>query len=208
MIWDHNRGPMYQRAKAAYDDTEASKYIWGMAFHWYAGNNFENVRIVHDAFPDKNLIHTEACEYPFDWKDLDNWIHGENYGRSMINDFNHWACGWTDWNIILDEKGGPNHVGNYCLSPIIGDTRDGSVHYMNSYYYIGHFSKFIRPGAKRIACSSTTDDLIATAFVNISGKIAVVIMNSTDKDLEYQVVLDGKAGKSKISAHSIITVII
>jgi glucosylceramidase len=60
MIWDHNRGIMYQRAEAAYEDPEASKYIWGTAFHWYVGDHFDNVRMVHDAYPDKGLLYTEA----------------------------------------------------------------------------------------------------------------------------------------------------
>jgi glucosylceramidase len=44
------------------------------------------------------------------------------YGKSMIHDFNNGTVGWTDWNILLDQNGGPNHVGNFCFSPIHGDT--------------------------------------------------------------------------------------
>ncbi|NUM79016.1 hypothetical protein HUU40_32065, partial [candidate division KSB1 bacterium] len=55
MIWDHNRGIMYQRAKVVYDDPVASKYVWGAGFHWYVGDHFDNVRLVHDAYPDKEL---------------------------------------------------------------------------------------------------------------------------------------------------------
>ena len=66
----------------------------------------------------------------------------------MIHDFNNGTVGWTDWNILLDENGGPNHVGNFCFAPVHADTRTGELTYANSYYYIGHFSKFIRPGAK------------------------------------------------------------
>lgn len=58
----------------------------------------------------------------------------------MLSDFNNGAVAWTDWNIILDETGGPNHVKNFCFAPMHADTRDGSLHFMNSYYYIGHFS--------------------------------------------------------------------
>jgi len=55
----------------------------------------------------------------------------------MIADFNNGACAWTDWNILLDESGGPNHVKNFCFAPVHADTRKGTLHYMNSYYYIG-----------------------------------------------------------------------
>jgi len=89
---------------------------------------------------------------------------GERYGESMIHDFNNGAVGWTDWNVLLDEEGGPNHVHNFCFAPIHGDTKTGKLYYMNSYYYIGHFSKFVRPGAKRIISSSTTDNLLTRPF--------------------------------------------
>jgi glucosylceramidase len=71
----------------------------------------------------------------------------------MINDFNSGTEGWTDWNVLLDETGGPNHVGNFCFAPVHADLKTGELIYTPSYYYIGHFSKFIRPGAKRVAQS-------------------------------------------------------
>lgn len=208
MIWDHNRGVMYQRAKVVYDDPEAAKYVWGAGFHWYTGDHFDNVRLVHDAYPDKHLLFTEGTEAIFDSSKALDWNWGEMFGRSMIMDFNNWAEGWTVWNVILDEKGGPNHVGNYCMAPIICDTRTGKLTYMNSFYYIGHFSKFIRPGAKRIVCSSNSDDLMATAFINADGKIAVVVMNQTDKGLDFHTWIDGEIVKTNSPAHSIITLVL
>ena len=85
---------------------------------------------------------------PFDWKTINDWKWGENYGRSIIHDLNNWAAGWTDWNILLMRKGGPNHVKNYCFAPIVGDTRDGSLHYMNSYWYLGSFFQIHPPRCK------------------------------------------------------------
>jgi glucosylceramidase len=126
----------------------------------------------------------------------------------MINDFNNGAEGWTDWNVLLDEKGGPNHVQNFCFAPIHADTKTEELHYMNSYYYIGHFSKFIRPGAKRVICSSTTDKLLTTAFLNRDGKIAVVVLNLSDEAQPFNLSLDGKAARNISPAHSIITLVI
>ncbi len=205
MVWDHNRDVIYNRVKPAFDDPEASKYIWGAGFHWYMSDCFDNIRLVHDAYPDKKLLFTEGCVYPFDLTKINEWHWGETYGKSIIHDLNNWAVGWTDWNLILDEKGGPNHVGNYCYAPVIADTRTGEVHYMNSFFYMGHFSKFIRPGAKRIICSSTCDDLLTTAFCNPDGKIAVVVMNDSDKELTFNVWLKGRTIKAVSLAHSIIT---
>jgi glucosylceramidase len=158
IVWDHNRDLIVQRAQAIFDDPEASKYAWGMGFHWYEDwtgglQMYNNVGLVHDTYPDKNLLFTEGTPESFNQEMYKDWSLGEEYGRSMINDFNNWAVGWTDWNILLDETGGPNHVGNFCFAPIHADTRTGQLIYTNSYYYIGHFSKFARPGAKRILCA-------------------------------------------------------
>jgi len=207
MIWDHNRGIMYQRAKVVYDDPAASKYVWGAGFHWYVGDHFDNVRLVHDAYPDKALVFTEGTESNFDAQRLQEWQWGEMFGKSIIMDLNNWAAGWVAWNVLLDEQGGPNHVGNYCMAPIIGNTKTGELTYMNSFYYLGHFSKFIRPGARRIVCSSNSDDLLATAFLNPDGKIATVVMNQTDKASEFYTWIDGKAVKTNSPAHSIVTLV-
>jgi glucosylceramidase len=207
MVWDHNRGLMYQRAQAVYDDPEAAKYVWGTAFHWYSGDHFDNVRLVHDAWPEKNLLFSEGCAERFDAVRIADWQWGEKYGLSLMHDLNNWAVGWTDWNVILDERGGPNHVGNFCYAPVIADTRTGALTYMNSFYYLGHFSKFIRPGARRIAATSNSDDLLATAFRNPDGKVAVVVLNTTDEALPFRLWTGGEAATANSPAHSIITMV-
>ncbi len=208
IIWDHNRGVMYQRAQTVLDDKEAAKYVWGTGFHWYVGDHFENVKRVKEAWPDKNLLFTEGCNYPFNMDSLNEWHWGENYGKSIVNDLNNGANGWVDWNVLLDETGGPNHVNNFCMAPIIGDTRNGQLHYMNAFYYLGHFSKFIRPGAKRIISSTNNDDFLTTAFINPDSSIAVVILNLTSKDKDFQVWMNNKSVNSHSPANSIITVVL
>jgi glucosylceramidase len=126
----------------------------------------------------------------------------------MINDFNNGVVGWTDWNVLLDEQGGPNHVQNFCFAPIHADTKTGELYFLNAYYYIGHFSKFVRPGAKRIISSSTLDSLQTTAFLNQDGKIAVVVMNTSDKEEPFYLWLEGKAAKTRSPAHSIMTLVL
>ncbi|HUC79585.1 MAG TPA: glycoside hydrolase family 30 beta sandwich domain-containing protein, partial [Flavisolibacter sp.] len=123
-----------------------------------------------------------------------------------INDFNAGTVGWTDWNILLDEKGGPNHVGNFCFAPIHAYPGKGLV-YTNAYYYIGHFSKFIRPGAKRINASSNRTGLQTTAFKNPDGSIAVVVMNNGDEKIDYQLFQGGKVAKASSLPHSISTLV-
>jgi glucosylceramidase len=206
--WDHNRDLMYQRASTIFEDPEASKYIWGLGFHWYVRDAFDNVKRVHEAFPTKNLMFTEGCLYPYDATKLKDWSFGELYGKAMVNDFNNGIVGWTDWNILLDENGGPNHVGNFCYAPIHADTKTGELTYMNSFYYIGHFSKFVRPGAKRIISSSNRDQLLTTAFMNSDNKLVVIVLNLTDEKLPYNLCIKSMAASTTSLPHSITTLIV
>jgi glucosylceramidase len=207
MIWDHNRGIMFQRAQVVYDDPEAARYVWGAGFHWYVGDHFDNVRLVHDSWPDKRLLFTEGTPASFDPKTLRDWKWGEIYARSMLHDLNNWAAGWTDWNVLLDERGGPNHVGNFCIAPVHGDTRTGELTFTSSYWYIGHISKFVRPGDRRIACTSNDDDLLASAFVSPDGRVVTVVMNASEKDKNVLLWMGGRAASTPSPAHSILTLV-
>ena len=126
----------------------------------------------------------------------------------MINDFNNGTVAWTDWNILLDQTGGPNHVGNWCFSPVHGDTNTGELTFTNSYYYIGHFSKFIRPGAKRIVSVSSVNALLTTGFKNEDGSIIIVVMNASDKHIDYSLTTESKTAMLKTLPHSIQTIVL
>ena len=126
----------------------------------------------------------------------------------MINDFNNGTVGWTDWNVLLDERGGPNHVGNFCFAPVHADTKTGELTYLNSYYYIGHFSKFIRPGAKRIISSTSRGQLLTTAFKNTDGSIIVVVMNQSNESIPYHMGIGNKAVAYTSQPHSIQTLVV
>lgn len=212
VVWDHNRDLMVQRANVIYSDPEASKYAWGMGFHWYETWNggqhmFNNVKAVYEAYPDKNLMFTEGCVEVFNAEKYQFWANGEKYGNNIINDFNNGTVAWTDWNILLDEKGGPNHVGNFCFSPIHADLKTGKLIYTPSYYYIGHFSKFIRPEAKRVSTAVSRSQLQSTSFLNKDGKMVTVVMNQSDKELTYNLIIDEAKADVKIPAHAIQTLV-
>ena len=213
IAWDHNRDLIYQRANTILSDPQAAKYVWGIGYHWYepwSGGEpmFDNVKLVYETFPDKALIFTEGCVDAFDAKRIGEWKFGEQYGRSMIHDFNNGTVGWTDWNILLDERGGPNHVDNFCFAPVHADTRTGELTYLSSYYYIGHFSKFIKPGAKRIASSPSRSQLLSIAFLNPDGTVAAIVMNQSEKEAAYWLWIDGAAVEVNSLPHSIQTIVI
>ncbi|HXP60869.1 MAG TPA: glycoside hydrolase family 30 beta sandwich domain-containing protein, partial [Dongiaceae bacterium] len=202
MIWDHNRGIMYQRAEAAYEDPLASKYIWGTAFHWYVGDHFENVRMVHDAFPDKHLIFTEGAVGG-------EWPAADRLAKQLIIDLNNWAEAWTSWNLLLDSEGGPRHAGGLHPGTIVNaNLQTGKLTFNPPYYAFGQFTRFIKPGAKRIACTSNNDDFAATAFVNPGGKIAVVIANLAAREERFQVWVKGRALQLTSPASGIITILL
>jgi glucosylceramidase len=213
ICWDHNRDLIYQRVSTILSDADASKYIWGIGYHWYetwtgSAMQFDNVARVHESFPSKNLVFTEGCAERYDANRVLEWQWGERYGTSMVHDFNNGNVAWTDWNILLDENGGPNHVGNFCFAPVHADTKTGKLTYMNSYYYIGHFSKFIRPGAQRIISSANRDKLQTTAFVNTNGKLAIVVLNTSTEKIDYHLWINGDAADATSLPHSITTLIV
>lgn len=213
IAWDHNRDLIYQRAVTILNDPAAARFIWGLGFHWYetwtgSAMQFENVQRVHETFPDKNLVFTEGCVEKFDRSRIQDWYIGERYGHSMVNDFNSGTVAWTDWNILLDEKGGPNHADNFCFAPVHADTKAGKLIYTNAYYYIGHFSRFIKPGAKRIGTASSRDQITTTAFINPDGKLVVVVLNVSDKKSDYHLWIGGNAAAVTSLPHSISTLVI
>ena len=206
IIWDHNRDVVFERASAVLSDPEAAQYVWGTGLHWYVSEEFENLSKVHNAFPDKHLIFTEGCIEG--GVQLGAWHTGERYARNMIGDFNNYLEAWIDWNIVLNEEGGPNHVGNYCDAPVIVDTKTGDVHYNSSFYYIGHFSKYVKPGAVRISSNEPTKRIQTTAFRNPNGEFVVVLMNESDDPRNVNIMLEEQLVAVEMPAHSISTVLL
>ena len=214
VVWDHNRDLASNRANTIFEDKEAAEYAWGVGFHWYetwAGGEpmYANLANINESFPNMNLLFTEGCQEGFRADRYQHWAHAERYGNSIINDFNNGTVGWTDWNILLDQNGGPNHVGNFCFAPIHGDIETGELIYTPTYYYLGHFSKFIRPDAKRISTTSSRSHLESTSFLNKDGSLINVVMNKTDEAIKYKVYLDiHHTVTVNIPAHAIQTIVI
>lgn len=212
IVWDHNRDLITHRANTILGDPQAAKYVWGVGFHWYetwtgSEPNFENLSRVKESFPDKELMFTEGCNEAFDSDKYQYWPNAERYGKSMINDFNRGTAGWTDWNILLDETGGPNHVQNLCFAPVHGDTHTGELIYTPSYYYIGHFSKFIKPGAKRVSTACSRTYLQSTTFRNADGSFATIVMNDTEEAISYKMYVTNQIIQLSIPARAMQTIL-
>lgn len=212
IVWDHNRDLINHRANTIFDDSVASKYAWGIGFHWYETWSkgepmFDNIARIHEDYPTKNIMFTEGCVEKFNYGKINFWGNGERYGRAMINDFNSGMMGWIDWNILLDEKGGPNHAGNYCFAPVHAITKTGHLIYTPSYYYIGHFSKFVHPNAKRVGSASSRSQLLTVSFMNGDGTMATIVMNESNKPVTYNLIVDTAEAKINILPHAIQTLV-
>lgn len=238
LVYDQNRGEELEEwADVLLNDDDLKSLIYGTAVHWYTGtvNWFpESLNYTHYLAPDKHILHTEACvdsEVPH-WNDDDwywkkeatdwgwDWATEENkpnhpkyvpvyrYARDIIGCLNNWVEGWIDWNMLLDEKGGPNLANNWCVAPIIVNVEKDEVYYTPLYYTLSHFSKFIRPGAKRIALECSDEDLMSTALQNENGSIVLVVLNMTETDKIFEVQIGNRKISISIDKQAIQTITI
>lgn len=204
-IWDHNRDKMFERmsksmeivAQTTKDKSANQDYIDGIAYHWYSGDQYENVKGCAHTWPSKKMLFSEGCVEGGPRPGA--WFTGERYAHNIINDLKNGCTGWIDWNIILNEEGGPNHVGNFCDAPILANTKTGEVIYNSSFYYIGQFSRFIRPNAKLLfstqnfgMCPATPDGKAGNmieyvAFLNTNNEIALVFCNRTEASANFTI---------------------
>ena len=208
LIWDHNKDRVVKRANEEFSIEGSDDAIAGMAFHYYSGDHFQNLKLFKDMYPNKLLIHTEMCTGYSGFKQCDEIPNAELYAHEIIGDLNSGTNGFIDWNIMLDHEGGPNHKKNFCNSPVM--LNDNSTDYVKnlSFSYIGHFSKYIQVGAKRIAYSSYTDKLEITSFKNPDNTITVVIMNKYDWNIDFNLWIKDKLIHDTVESHSIISLII
>ena len=211
LIWDHNKERLIYRAQEIFNDISVKNMVAGIGYHYYSGDHFENIKLFNDLYTDKLLIHTEGCTgYEKLWfrKKIRRIPNAEIYAHDIIGDLNSGANGYIDWNMLLDFNGGPTHVSNSCNAPIMLSKKNTEYEKTLSYYYIGHFSKFIKPNAVRIAHSKYTDELEITSFLNNDGKIIIVILNRTNLSKFINLCINKNIYTDKINSHCIVTYII
>ncbi|MCL1830177.1 MAG: glucosylceramidase [Oscillospiraceae bacterium] len=214
MIWDHNRERIYERASDTFELVPGSKDdVWGIAFHWYSGDHFASLDMTNECFPDKPLILSEYCLGTVRVNNGKgahaNWMGAEMYARELISCFNHHMAAEVDWNMVVDEEGGPYHDrSNGCKAVIVVDPKNDLVYLEPTYYAVGHFSKFVERGAVRIGCSSLSEDVIATAFQNPNGDLILVVLNQLCREEELEIRLNGSAARVIFPPHSLTTYVI
>ena len=186
LIWDHNKERMLDRAHAIMTDEAYREDVDGVAFHWYSGDHFEALRATRDFIgPQKELVFSEGCDFYSEGSDWWQIPHAEHYAHEIIGDFEAGANAVLDWNILLDAKGGPNHVDNFCDAPIMYDTEERALNVRRPFHYLGHFSHFIQKGAKRMLVTRYTADLETCGFVNPDGSHVLIVLNRTEKPVDF-----------------------
>lgn len=185
MIWDHNKERALERAQEVMADEEMRDMVSGIAVHWYSGDHFEELAMVRQQFPEKRMIFSEGC-VEYSKFGAGDYLHSARmYAHEIIGDLNAGVDAFIHWSLVFDMEGGPNHVQNLCEPVIFCDYEQGKAIYTLPYYYIGHFSRYIQPGAVRIGHSRYTEQLDVTAFQNPGGERVVVVLNKTADDLPF-----------------------
>ena len=214
MIWDHNKERVYDRAKEILSDGYLNDKIFGVAYHWYSGEHFEGLKLVAEVLKKPVICSEFCCSYNMDPVEI-----AELYSKEMTENINNYMIASCDWNLLLNSYGGPYHNRTYrkeapsmdpvngCASPIMYNEKEDKLIFTPSYYYIGHFSKYVKRGAKHIATTKYASKIYATAFKNPNGEIVVVITNPNEKE---KVVIrhNGICTEFEMPSHSISTIIL
>lgn len=194
LILDDNRLLLPHWAKVVLSDVYAGRYIHGVAVHWYL-DNFVPAEIslgtTHHLFPEYYLFGTEACA---GWKPADrgvrlgSWERAEQYAQDIIQDLNHYVVGWTDWNLALDQGGGPNWVQNFVDSPVIVDAKQDVFYKQPTFYSMAHFSKFLSEGSRRVGVSaSRKTSLELSTFIRPDGSVVIIVLNRSSSVIQFEV---------------------
>lgn len=206
-IWDHNKERILERVREIYD-MSTKHMITGAACHWYSGDHFDSLSLVRKLYPELKLVVSESC-IEFSKFDLDDsQENAMRLSHEIIGDLNHGVTAFYDWNLLLDEKGGPNHVGNYCLAPFLYDLNNQLLMPQLIQKHLYHFSHFIQRGAQRMGFSCYTHQLDVTAYRNPDGTVIIVILNHSGQPHPVNIRIKGQITQVKIPAKAIGTGII
>uniref|UniRef100_A0A8B9IBZ2 Glucosylceramidase n=1 Tax=Anser brachyrhynchus TaxID=132585 RepID=A0A8B9IBZ2_9AVES len=195
IIMDDQRIHLPAWAKAVLGNATAARYVAGVGVHWYLDSIVPascSLEATHKLFPNHFLLYTEACSgfltYRFSVS-LGCWERGDRYSHSILTVLNHFVAGWTDWNLALDLQGGPNWVENYVDSPVIVDSSKDVFYKQPMFYHMGHFSKFIPEGSRRVGLHSSRRCLFCqlehVALLRPDGAVVLVVLNRSAWDVPF-----------------------
>nr|WP_306326100.1 lectin [Streptomyces venezuelae] len=145
----------------------------GIAWHGYAGDPAVGSQ-VHDQYPSVKQFSTEHSG--------GTWIgnqHNEDLS-DIVNYARNWSGSLVKWSLGLNQNMGPHNGGCGTCTGLItvqeGGARAGQVDYTIEYYTTGHLTKFVKPGAYRIA-STANGTVQNVAWRNADGTKALIAHN-------------------------------
>ena len=189
-------------------DEEMELMVAGLAFHWYSGDHFEALELLQQRYPDKRLIVSESYIEFYKVAGESETLSALRLSHEIIGDLNHGMTAFYDWNLLLDEKGGPNYAENYCLAPYLYDTSRKKLMPQLLQKHIAHFSHYLLPGSIRIGCSRYTEQIDGTAGKRPDGRIAVVLLNKSEQVMPVCLRMEGLVAECLLCPQSIATGII
>ena len=201
--WDHNWDKP-EEPMGVLSDPVAGNYVDAVAWHCYGGDVAAQSP-VHDAFPDKDAYMTECSGG--DWEPVRSGGLPLQMKNIIIRSMRHWARGALFWNLALDENNGPYAGGCHtCRGVVTIDSRTGEITRTDEYYALAHASRFVRPGAHRIASSGPTDDLDNVAFRNADdGSLVLLVSNSAMQPRRFSVAHGERRFAYTLPARSVAT---
>lgn len=196
VVYDHNWDrPDYPNSIFA--DAAAAQYAAGSAFHGYGGNVGQQ-STTHDAYPSKDIWFTEVSgtagsDFAGDLK----W----HLSNIIIGTTRNWAKCALEWNLALDQNNGPTNGGcTTCRGVVTINNGNGSVTRNVEYYALGHASKFVDPGAVRIASNSVAGGIENVAFRNPDGSKVLIALNNGSSASTFKIVWNGQAFTTNLPA--------
>ncbi len=196
MFLDHNRDMMVQWASTFYSDPTVTSMVWGEAIHWYDNQSlFSAVNSVYSQYdvksPFKNILATEQCITGFNQNSPPSWANSaELYAHDIWGDCSNGSEGWVDWNMILDQQGGPNLSSNWCEAGIMINTAAKTYQLTPIYYVMAQYSKYVQTGAVRIAATPTGSySPEVLAFKNPDSSITVIVHNPANSSYTGRIVI-------------------
>nr|CAD7198595.1 unnamed protein product [Timema douglasi] len=166
--------------KGMWIDEQMRNLSSGLAVHFYMDsvNNTDILDRVHQDFPEKFILYTEACNGTGKPVVIGSWERGEGYSSDIIQVLTHWGSGWVDWNLALNPDGGPNIEGIFVDAQIIVNSTSDEFYKQPIFYHLAHFAKFVPPGSRR--ADLTTEDgkgVEGVAFLTQDRVAVIVLLN-------------------------------
>lgn len=183
-IFDHNYDHLYTWVSTSFELLKTRDLFDGIAYHWYGDEDFENIAKIYERYSDKTLILSETCIEAYKKEIGGNFDGALRYFRNYLFNMLYGTMLFIDWNILLNEEGGINHVGNNCESPVMFDRVNKSLIVNPSYYGIKHFSHFIHHNAKSLKVKNCHSLVKACSALNDNGSMVVNLYNGSAETIQ------------------------